>query len=208
MDVFPELVSGDAAAVDIMRARENTRAEDAALHVRFYKGALQDNRPETLEANKLTKKKQTYELVPFVEIQRRGEKDVLRRPAWIDDDNQDADNHRWPKKWDNFVNERPDDGLDGGTRLSEAPFMNAALAAEFAHEKIFTVEQLVAVSDGALQRVAPGALSLKEKAKAFMELKRGNIPAQQAAELASTKAQVADLAAKLEELKKSTRKQA
>jgi hypothetical protein len=206
--MYPELNSdADAAARSIVAAGDNVRMEDQALRVRFFYGALQDNTPETIEANRLTQKKQTYLEVPFISIQRRGEKDRVERPVWIDDYNSLADNHRWPKKWENFQKGIKEDEFEGGTRLVDTPFVNRALAAELAHEKIFTVEQLVAVPDVTIQKVTTGAMALKEKAKAFLALKKGSVPSSE--ELAATKVQLAEqksqldaMAAQLDTLKK------
>lgn len=73
---------------------------------------------------------------------------------------------RFPKEYDAYQskNEVVHDGL----ALTEWPVINKAQALNLKSMKIFTVEQLAAVSDINLESLGLGARDLREKAKAYL----------------------------------------
>lgn len=63
-----------------------------------------------------------------------------------------------------------------GTPISAWPAASVAMVATLKHAGIFTVEALAELPDGRFSAVGPGARSLVERAKAFVDAAAGNAP--------------------------------
>lgn len=190
-----DLAEIDASIHRVFEVGEKFTQDDAKLHVRFFKGAIQDNTEDAVAARKVSKKKMTYLPQDMIEIQKRGEKDVLRRAVWFDETetNALADNVRFRKLYEDFKAGR--ETKSSGTLLIACGFVSPELAAELAHEKLFTVEQLALVDDGVCQRYM-GGTTLRQKAQTFLKLQREatvDVPE----ELTKANAEIADLKARL-----------
>jgi hypothetical protein len=81
-----------------------------------------------------------------------------------------------------------------GTPLAAWPALTVSLVASYHAAGVYTVEALALLPDSRLAALGPGALSLRERAKAFVEAAAGNAPTEAlAAENAQLKADLADL---------------
>lgn len=76
-----------------------------------------------------------------------------------------------------------------GTPLKEWPAMRPSQIAEFNAMNIYTIENLAAVDDSGIQRMGMGGRMFREKARTYLELAKGNAPAER---LAAEKAQLED----------------
>jgi hypothetical protein len=81
-----------------------------------------------------------------------------------------------------------------GTPLAAWPALTVSLVASYHAAGVYTVEALALLPDSRLAALGPGALSLRERAKAFVEAAAGNAPTEAlAAENVQLKADLADL---------------
>lgn len=143
--------------------REQSSAEaDRNLAVRFYTAPLKDDAASTREGRPI------FRDVEMIELRVRGDRNqVVQRPVRPNDIPRFRDAYR------SFT-----DGLEAresGTPLSEWPIMTASAVKEMAYLGFHTVEQLAGASDTACGKVM-GLTGLKNKAKAFLELAKGNAP--------------------------------
>jgi hypothetical protein len=92
-----------------------------------------------------------------------------------------------------------------GTPLSAWPRMSVSMVATAAHAGIHTVEALAALPETRFSAFGPGARTLVEQAKAFVEAAAGNAPTEALAaeneqlrtDVADLRKQIADLSARL-----------
>jgi hypothetical protein len=97
---------------------------------------------------------------------------------------------RWPREYEAFKKGQAVE--HDGYPLKMWPPMTPALVATLGALNVYTVEQLAAVQDGALQNLGTGGRQLRDKAKMFLEQQAGGEPlARIVAELEQMKAQVA-----------------
>lgn len=157
--------------------------------------------------------------VIYIAIQAPGQSDRIERRARIKErgDRQIApnvphDDVRFPHEWANFKAGMSEEIV--GFRIEEWAVITRATAENLKTNNVFTVEQLSALPDGALQSFPPGTRVLREKAKAFLESAEKNAEVHKLAEIndrLQTKVDsqseiIAELAAKVEALSAKTAK--
>ncbi|MEQ1572781.1 MAG: hypothetical protein ABL993_00910 [Vicinamibacterales bacterium] len=145
--------------------RDMTKAEgdvDKNLAVRFYKMPMQ-NAAESDKAGR-----PIFEDVDMCEIRVRGDRNnVIIRPV------RPGDKKRFRDSWRDYQ-----DGNERkltGTPLAEWPPMTGSMVEEMKYLQFFTVEQLAEANDDVCGRI-PGLVSLKQKARAYIELAKGSAP--------------------------------
>lgn len=109
-----------------------------------------------------------FEPVEFVEIYTAGDKDnVVDRPV------REFDKYVWSEKYIAFKNGQ---SQDTGTPLEQWSGLVPGRAEELAHFKIRTVEQLADIPDGQLSRHGPMTRQEREKARAYLQVMKGEAP--------------------------------
>ncbi len=134
---------------------------DDGLYVRFFYNAEKD-----VEATKKNGHL-THKQVEYVEIHHAGGKDVTVRKV------RDQDRERFPRQYEGFLanSEKPEDGMP----LEDWPAIDVATVADLKTRKIYTVEQLANIHDGALGQLGiPIARELQKKAKVYLDAARGH----------------------------------
>lgn len=167
---------------------------NAGLLVTFYSYTSKDDERTRAEG------RPCFKNVDYVRIEIPGDRStVIDRPA------SDFDKRRFSRQYRAYTENR--EQVDDGTPLTEWPAIDKAIIEELRFFKIRTVEQLASVSDVNAQSM-PGLHTLRDKAKAYLELIKGNAPFEKMqAELTSRDAkiqvleqQIALLTKKLDEL--------
>lgn len=165
---------------------------NAALWVKFYKRSVQNNFRSAKEG------RPCFDDRDFISIISPGDQNnKIDRPA------TETDKRDFPKQWLNYQNNNSD--KVEGTPIEEWPAITRAQADELKYLGIRSIEQLVAASDGQMQKLMGGA-SLKMKAVAYMKNAKDSAEAQRLADVVATqnaqieslKAQIAALGAKVE----------
>ena len=179
---------------------------DSRLNVKFYQRAISNEFKSALEGRPI------MEMADFVLIEVPGDNLTV-----IDTFAADEHKKRFPIQWARYQNEKTDGDIEG-TLLHDWPVLNAASAAELKHFKFYTVEQIAQASDAQLNTLGMAAgmspLALRDKAKAFLSSAKGSALVQQQAdelrkrdeELAAVKAQLAELAHKMNQPKAMPKK--
>ncbi len=130
-------------------------SEDNAL-VEFVRDAVQNNFKSAQEGRPI------YDEKDFVRIMTPGDtKTTVYREA------TDKDKQRFPKAWANY--ERGLEEVTEGTPLDQWNQISKSQTMELAHVNVRTVEQLVSVSDANIQRMGPGYMQLRDRAKQFLK---------------------------------------
>jgi len=162
----------------VMRAAETaTRGldpeADKRLWVKFRWDAVEDKQ-KSMELGR-----RVFKDVPWVWIAVPGDKDnIYDQPAWVDESDMPhpmAHNARFPLQWARFKAGKTDEHFSG-TMLSDWPGILRSQVEELSYLKVKTVEQLASVSDGNLQKMGPGYLALRQKARDFIEQAKNNAP--------------------------------
>lgn len=178
--------SGDVRAV--------TYGSDAGLYVEFRTENIYQEFQSEQEG------KPVYEQVPFISIYVPGDKTKkVDRPVKMQGHGDiPSDPERFPRQWQAF--QQGVKAVQSGFPLTEWPGMTASHVRELNAVNIFTVEQLAAVPDSALDGIGHGGRHLRDKAKAHLET--------MADEAITTRlaSQNADLQRQLDELKASIEK--
>lgn len=149
---------------------------DSKLHVEFYDNAEQKR--------------------PFIRIMVPGDTTNI-----IDQPVRDDHKERFPRQWLHFTlqhegHDIPGVKLEDWHRASPADITDAQVA-ELQILKFRTVEQVATASDAQMTRVGMGGVGLRLRAQAFLRLKSD---ANANSELAETKAKLAALEARLNEM--------
>lgn len=106
---------------------------------------------------------------------------------------------RFRDAWDAF--EKQERLELSGTTVDNWPAIRKAEVARLKHLGIYTVQQLAGLSDAQLQNVGMGAMSLRERAKAFLEAAETNkLPSKLIAERDALAAQVELLTSRLDDM--------
>jgi hypothetical protein len=172
---------------------DDTQPRDTA-RPRFYVGTKK-NQAKSLEAGR-----PVFDDIEYVEIHTPGDKsNIPVKPV------TDEHRRRWPRHYEQFKAGR--EQMGSGQPLREWAAITPSMVAELAHFKVHTVEDLAAISDGALKNIGP-LLSLRTKAQDFIAQGKRGAPSQKLrAELDAAnnerevlKRQVAELAADLKKL--------
>ena len=189
-----------------MQYQTDVNNPDSRLNVKFYQRAISNEFKSALEGRPI------MEMADFIIIEVPGDNLTV-----IDTFAADEHKKRFPIQWARYQNEKTDGDIEG-TLLHDWPVLNAASAAELKHFRFYTVEQIAQASDAQLNTLGMAAgmspLALRDKAKAFLASAKGSALVQQQAdelrkrdeELAAVKAQLAELANKMNQTKATPKK--
>lgn len=138
-------------------------SEDNAL-VEFVRDAIQNNFKSAQEGRPI------FEDRDFVRIMTPGDtKTVVYRVA------TDQDKARFPKAWQAY--EQGIEAITEGTPLDQWNQISKSQVKELQHVNVRTVEQFVTVSDASIQRMGPGYMQLRQRARQFLEASKGEAAA-------------------------------
>lgn len=161
---------------------------DAALYVRFYSS------PQLNKAMTEKEGRPIYEDRDFVEIRRPGSPHPL-----FEGEAREKDKVRFPAQWNAYKNKGDQNVV--GTRIEFWPQVNTVQVATLKYLNIFTVEQLAAADDLAIQKIGMGGRELHEKAKVYLKLASDTgIPQKLAAENVKLKDELNELRKEMREL--------
>ncbi len=166
-----------------MAFKEQGKAGDEQLLVKFYLHPRL-NAQKSDEAGR-----PIYDEVEYISIKVPGSRNEYNSPA------KQRDKDRFPEHYRRFK-ERIETEVVSGTLLEEWPVVSRSQVEELRFFNIRTVEQLASSPDSAAANMT-GFLTLKQKAKAFLEL-AAETAAQE--KLQAAEARIAELERKLEEL--------
>jgi len=156
----------DSAFTDLAYAKigqQQPQSVDDGLAVTFEVEAQEDE-----EASKKAGRR-IFKNVEMVEIRIPGDIDIRR--SVVDDDIK----ARFARRYEHWKRGQTDHAAEG-TPLTEWPPISKAQIAEARFLGIYTVQQLAAVADGNAQRLGPGWVSLRQKAKDWAETEKKNAP--------------------------------
>lgn len=142
--------------------REVSYGSDAGLYVEFY---LEN---EHMAFRSEEEGRPIYEKVPMIRIYTPGDKTkvVVRKVNQESNGGYPSDPQRFPRQWSAFK-----EGVEAtasGFPLEEWPIMTTGQVKVLNAVNIYTVEQLAAVSDAALDGLGHGGRSLRDQAVAKM----------------------------------------
>ncbi len=141
-------------------SRNGRFSGDENLAVKFF------NRPKMDQAASKEQNRPIFKDVDYVEIRQPGNKSaVVCRPA------RDMDKQRFSKHWEAYKTRTATREVEG-TPLEEWPQISRSQVEELRFFNIFTVEQLVNISDSNGQKIM-GLNMLKQKAQEFLDLADG-----------------------------------
>jgi uncharacterized protein YjiS (DUF1127 family) len=115
--------------------------------------------------------------VDFAEITRPGQNDTVEREVgpWLSDMQKRVENGLVPSTWLEHFQKQYAAWKEGqelpeeGTPVRLWPAVGPAQVEELLHLKIRTVEALAQLDDGALSRIGTGAVTLRNRARAWVE---------------------------------------
>lgn len=137
------------------------RQSDKVLYVTFYTDAIEVKSESEVRGHPVFKD------VDMVRIIAPGDKNNI-----IETRVDDTHKMRFPEKWKQFKSGQVQ-GINGWL-LKEWPAITASQMKELNYHEIHTVEQLAALSDGAIAKVGMGTQELRTKAKAALAAAHGN----------------------------------
>jgi hypothetical protein len=173
---------------------------DKNLFVQFHNHPVKNNNRSKAEG------RPCYDNKVYVRIISPGDK-----TSEVDRLAHEGDFERFPNQYKAFLNKN--EGVVDGTPLEHWPALDAAMLKECKEASLFTVEQIAALPDTAVQKLGMGFRSLKNQAQAFIEFaKDTSLPQKLAADLQrerdekeQLKATVAELAAQVKEMREEKR---
>ncbi len=184
------------ASFDMTQAAYQLESDaDKRLLVRF------NMHPHYNSEKSSTEGRPIYDEREYVMIMVPGDKDsIVHRPVW------DKDRQRFSRQYQAFKSNQSQETASG-TPLSAITFISRAQAKELEHFNCHTVEQLANIPDTHAQKFM-GINKLKQLAAEFLRAAKEAAPLtamraeldQRDATLAAAQAQIADLAARLQEL--------
>ncbi len=169
---------------------------DQALAVKFFTMPVKDEEKSAAEGRPI------YKDTVMVEIRVRGDRNnVVHKPA------DDLLKRRFRDAWRYY--EQGIELVADGTPLGEWPSMTRSQVEEMKFFGFFTVEHIANCREDLLVKF-PGLTSLKQKARAFLELAQGNAPLEKMqtqldvskSENEALAAQVADMGRRMAEMEK------
>jgi hypothetical protein len=170
---------------------------DARLWVKF------EMRPRLDEAKSNEAGRPIYDEVEWIVIMVPGDRDTVERPISY------QDKQRFSKQYDHWKSTGKE--AVSGTPLESWPVITRSQVEELKHFRVRTVEDLANLADSSVQNFM-GLVSLKNKAKAFLEAASGNGGAkfqaaieQKDAQIATLEKMVRDQSEKIEQLLKAKR---
>jgi len=114
-----------------------------------------------------------YEDRDFVSIRNPGSMDNVVREA------READKEKYATQWARYVANQ--EQVQDGTPIEEWPALTASQREELKYLKVCTVEAIAGLSDAQAQRLGAGYMSLREKAKAYLDNAKDSAAAQRLA---------------------------
>lgn len=174
---------------DVDDFNPQSRQADRSLLVRFYSMALRDDEKSIEQGRPIFTDEE------MVEIRVRGQKDnVVIRPVRPDDVKRFSEQYKHYKAGKSLA--------ESGTPLTQWPSMSAAQVEELKYLGFHTLENLADANDSVVGSM-PGMMNLKQKAKAYLELAKGNAPLEKMnKELGEKQNQIDTMANQLAELTK------
>lgn len=160
---------------------------DSALVVKFHRRAVQQPYQTKEQGRPI------FQDVDYIQIFTPGNQlNIIDTPV------RDEHKRRFAQQWAQYQAAHSNGDQIVGTPVSAWPLLTASQAEEFKAAKFFTVEQLANASDGQLQNLGMvGGASphvIRDRAKAYLQAAAGTAPVEsQAAELAETKAKLAEM---------------
>lgn len=135
-----------------------TNSEDAKLYAVFYQSFQENSERSKTEGRAI------FDDLPFIKIFTPGDRsNVIDRPV------RPTDKTRFSRQWQAFNNQQ--EQRASGTPLVEWPIITRGQAEELKYLGFSTVEQIADANDGVNYM---GLQDLKNKAKAFLEIAKGN----------------------------------
>lgn len=129
--------------------------ESQAIDVRFVIDTVKNDK-KSLEAGR-----PIFDEVEICEVRIPGDKDVRRNIV------SDRERERYPKQYLAFKAGADQDSVSG-TPLTELTWLSAANREEAKYFGVKTVEQLAEMSDASLQRLGPGWVTQRQKARDYL----------------------------------------
>lgn len=155
----------DVADFDYTIFSAQQAEQDKALLVRFFVAPQQDPDASIKEGRPI------FVDTDMIEIRVRGDRNnIVIHPV------REDEKRRFRDAWRDYK-----DGAEQkltGTPLSQWPVMSVSMVEELRFLGYFTVEQLSEANDAACSKV-PGLLTMKNRAKGFLEMSKGNSPVEQ-----------------------------
>lgn len=163
---------------------------DLLLHVKFYSKPV----PQPFLSEQ--EKRPIFQDVDFIRIHTPGNQlNVIDRPV------ESEDKKRFPIQWARYSNSKEEGEI--GTPVSQWPIITASRAEELRAVKFFTVEQIANCSDQQIQALGMDGSALREKAKRFLAISKGDADASKAEEELKKRDEViASMAERMAELEK------
>jgi hypothetical protein len=147
-----------------------THGQDADLYVEF------SNEPVHMSAESARQGRPVFKDVPHITILFPGDKTkkVVRPVRMTPDESAPyaPDPERFPRQWAQFKNN--DEQTQSGMPIDQWPPLTKSQVLELKAMKIFTVEQLAAVTDNGLDTLGLGARELRGLAKSWLDSAQGN----------------------------------
>jgi len=166
----------------------------------IFEERSEEDRNETIKAGHLVMKAVDYAIIRQI-----GSKDTVEKIAseWLDDNDRLAANGGLPNDWAIGFRKRYDQWKEGreappvGYPLKDWASISKARAENYAQMGVFTVEDVAAMNEEAMQRAGMGSRADKDRAQAFLDsrLSHGN-----AEQLAALRAEAADKDLRIQQL--------
>jgi len=178
----------------------NSQQADKNLSVKFFSMPVKDEQASAEQGRPI------YKDVTHAELRIRGDRNnIIHKPVDL------AIQRRFPDQWRAY--EQGQELTGDGTPLAEWPSMSKSMVEEMRYFGFHTVEHLADARDDVVSKF-PGLRSLQQKAKAFMELAKGNAPLEKMqveletrdSTIAAQASQIADLAKRLDAMDKKASK--
>jgi hypothetical protein len=133
---------------------------NGACAIEFFQNAEKNNF-KTSQAGR-----DVFEDFDYIRIYIPGGKDIVERRV------TDEDKFEYPKHWAQYEAKR--EQIGEGTPLEQWTALAPSQVAEWKSFKVFTVDQLAALSDANCSAFGAGATAMRKKAQAFLELASGS----------------------------------
>ena len=166
----------------------------------IYEERSEEDRNATIAAGRLVMKSVDYAIIRQI-----GSKDTVEKIAseWLDDNDRLAGSGGLPNEWAIGFRKRYDQWKAGreappeGFPLKDWASITKARAENYAQMGVFTVEDVAAMNEEAMQRAGMGSRADKDRAQAFLDsrLSHGN-----AEQLAALRAEAADKDLRIQQL--------
>lgn len=169
--------------------------ERGAQRVVFFMDTLKDGDASLKEGRPI------YKEVPFIKIFTAGDNlHVHIAPVWDEPSNPASHTGRFPEEWKRFQAGLQGDEQSSGTPLKLMPGISASQVRELEHFHVKTVEQLAEMPDAHVSKFM-GAHALKQKAREFILVAKGEAPLKQMkAELQQRDDEIAVMKAQIDAL--------